>query len=532
MAGVDHGSYGVGGVRPRWMQGLNKPAFFLVFTATAVFIQSMCVNGLIGVSISTLERRFGWRSTEAGLVPVFADLCGLPVLLVVGYYGSRAHKPRWTAVGMTFVGLGSLLFALPHFTTGPYDATGKGSMTSLCEISRDNSTSLRCSSAVTESGLWNYLYLFVVAISLMGMGSVPLTLLSVVYYDDCLPRHKAALYTGIFYAFSTIGPAVAYIGGGYILNVHTDVNLGGDHADVSVDDPRWVGAWWILYIVTGLMAIAIVLPILSFPAEMTGAEEVRKTRITEVHSSAIIGEVGLEDAHIGWPHIRDIPRELKLLFLNPTFLCMTLAGVGDAVMVAGFGAFGPKYLQNQFSISAAMAGMIFGILAVPGAAGGSFLGSYVIKRLRMTCSQLLRYHMAISFVVIAVTTMFLIQCRQQTFVGVNVLRGNRSMTSSSAAMTESCNTICGCDNLSYDPVCGVDRHTYFSPCHAGCLTAADKTYTNCSCVEGSGGNETTAMAGMCAASDCKLMALFCFLLFLAMFFIFVAGMFHLCIVLR
>ena len=40
--------------------------------------------------------------------------------------------------------------------------------------------------------------------------------------------------------------------------------------DVTVDDPRWVGAWWILYIVTGLMAIAIVLPILSFPAEMAG----------------------------------------------------------------------------------------------------------------------------------------------------------------------------------------------------------------------------------------------------------------------
>ena len=84
-----------------------------------------------------------------------------------------------------------------HSLTEPFlCCRGKGSMTSLCEISRDNSTSLRCSSAVTESGLWNYLYLFVVAISLMGMGSVPLTLLSVVYYDDCLPRHKAALYTG------------------------------------------------------------------------------------------------------------------------------------------------------------------------------------------------------------------------------------------------------------------------------------------------------------------------------------------------
>lgn len=50
----------------------------------------------------------------------------------------------------------------------------------------------------------------------------------------------------------------------------------------------------------------------------------------------------------------------RLLFLNPTFLCMTLAGAGDAAMIAGFAAFGPKYMQNQFSISAASAGIIFG----------------------------------------------------------------------------------------------------------------------------------------------------------------------------
>ena len=56
-------------------------------------------------------------------MPVFYDICGLPVLLLVGYYGSRAHKPRWLAAGMLLVGIGSLLFALPHFTTGPYDVT-------------------------------------------------------------------------------------------------------------------------------------------------------------------------------------------------------------------------------------------------------------------------------------------------------------------------------------------------------------------------------------------------------------------------
>ena len=39
---------------------------------------------------------------------------------------------------------------------------------------------------------------------------------------------------------------------------------------------------------------------------------------------------------------------------------MTLAGVGDALMIAGFTVFGPKYIQSQFRVSAAKAGIIFG----------------------------------------------------------------------------------------------------------------------------------------------------------------------------
>ncbi len=58
MSTVDHSRYGVGHFRPRCLQFLNTPAFFLAFTALAVFILSMCVNGLVGVSISTLERRY------------------------------------------------------------------------------------------------------------------------------------------------------------------------------------------------------------------------------------------------------------------------------------------------------------------------------------------------------------------------------------------------------------------------------------------------------------------------------------------
>ena len=50
-----------------------------------------------------------------------------------------------------------------------------------------------------------------------------------------------------------------------------------------------------------------------------GAEEVRKNRIHEVHSSAakgdVNGDVNLEDAKIGLPDIRDIPQVLKCVCL-------------------------------------------------------------------------------------------------------------------------------------------------------------------------------------------------------------------------
>ena len=39
-------------------------------------------------------------------------------------------------------------------------------------------------------------------------------------------RVQLRCLVGVFYALGAIGPAVAYIGGGYMLNVHTDVNLG------------------------------------------------------------------------------------------------------------------------------------------------------------------------------------------------------------------------------------------------------------------------------------------------------------------
>jgi hypothetical protein len=55
-------------------------------------------------------------SSYDGLVAVF--------VLAVGYFGHRAHRPRWAGRGMFVYGVGCVLFALPHFVGGTYKPLG------------------------------------------------------------------------------------------------------------------------------------------------------------------------------------------------------------------------------------------------------------------------------------------------------------------------------------------------------------------------------------------------------------------------
>lgn len=99
----------------------------------------LLVNGCINVVITTIEKRFGLRSSQTGLVASGYDIASFVCLVPVTYFGGRsgASKPRWIGFGMALMGLGSLVFSLPHFLVGAYRATNAD--TSIC--SHENSTS-------------------------------------------------------------------------------------------------------------------------------------------------------------------------------------------------------------------------------------------------------------------------------------------------------------------------------------------------------------------------------------------------------
>ena len=185
--------YGWGLFRPAGIQGFNKPRWVLFFLCVASFQQSLAADGLLGISISPIERRFGMTSVRTALITSVYEVAGIPFILFISYLGALGHRMRWVALGVFLQGVGSLVFLIPHFATGVYQISDK-SESDLCL--RNSSLPDSCSANDSENAdLSNYLYVFLLAQALNEIGAAPLYTIGLTYLDDCCSKGKAALYT-------------------------------------------------------------------------------------------------------------------------------------------------------------------------------------------------------------------------------------------------------------------------------------------------------------------------------------------------
>lgn len=108
--------------------------------------------------------------------------------------------------------------------------------------------------------------------------------------------------------------------------------------------------------IAAILCVAIAMPILAFPPLIPGAIELQKQRVSEAH--------GEDDAatSVVFTKVREIPQALNALLRNPTFFFLNMAGASEGLLVAGFAAFLPKVIENQFSVTASWAALIMGKL--------------------------------------------------------------------------------------------------------------------------------------------------------------------------
>ena len=68
----------------------------------------------VGV-IRTIERKYGFHSAQSGFIMSMNDISHIMVVIFVGYFGKKTHKPRFLSISLLLCALAALLLASPYF---------------------------------------------------------------------------------------------------------------------------------------------------------------------------------------------------------------------------------------------------------------------------------------------------------------------------------------------------------------------------------------------------------------------------------
>jgi MFS family permease len=123
---------------------------------------------------------------------------------------------------LNFLGLGLLLFCLPHLMVGPYDVPDyRSGATGMCSL--PNSTLSQSCKSDNAGTKWYYMMIFAIAQFIHGAGICPLYSLVPVYLDENVEMKHLPIYLALLYVSALIGPGVGTLLGGQFLSVFVDI---------------------------------------------------------------------------------------------------------------------------------------------------------------------------------------------------------------------------------------------------------------------------------------------------------------------
>ena len=291
------------------------------------------------------------------------DITVLVTVIFISYFGGNSHKPRWLGAGVFIQGLGSLLFASPQFIAGEYDV-GKDANLSF-EACRDvNDFSPECNE---ESS--NVYAVFIISNILIGIGAAPLFTVGTSYIDDIIRPKHVPIGLGIFYTLAVVGPALGFGLGGGFLTLYVD-----PWRDTTLEesDPGWVGAWWIGFVVCGVISLLISILFFMFPEKYANSDDIQRERVklASIQRNKVVKK---EDLNIQY-QVKELPKHILELLARVPFLCVTLSYSLAALIVSGLVSFAPKYIETQFGLTSSLGSLLSGAVAIPSAGTGIMLG--------------------------------------------------------------------------------------------------------------------------------------------------------------
>ncbi|XP_039275569.1 solute carrier organic anion transporter family member 74D [Nilaparvata lugens] len=482
---TDETACGIGCFRGPLLQKLaNKKAFVILYGILGC-IFSACYSYLNG-TITTIEKRFRISSKTTGIIMVGNDISVLFITILLSYYAGRGHRPRWVAMGIYTVVVFCLMNALPHLLYGPGEDAllltkeyGSKSNMSVSVFEKENRRTL-CQSEAGDvdcsNGSMAPAVILFIAQLISGVGGSLYFTLGVSYMDDNIKKSKTPALISFSYFLRMLGPAIGYSLASFCLKIYVSPSL---HPTITTSDPRWLGAWWLGWLVLAAMLFVAASFLALFPKTLPRAAARRALALDRLKNGEPGGDVKIESEMP--TSFKDLIVTFKRVMRNKTLTCNNLASIFYFMGYTPYWIFLPKYIETMYKQSASFASLITGTVGLVFSAIGILVSGVVITRLKPSARCMAAWNVLVGVISILGITSYV-------FLGCPANDNHLDiLANGELELAMPCNADCHCDYVKYSPVCAPNHRTYISPCHAGCrdktrLKNDTKMYTNCSCV--------------------------------------------------
>ncbi|XP_043943748.1 solute carrier organic anion transporter family member 1A2-like [Protopterus annectens] len=484
---------------------------FIAALSLSYFAKSLS-GSYMKSTITQIERRFDISTSVVGTIDSCFEVGNLLIIAFVSYFGARLHRPKGIAAGSFVMAAGCFIMAMPHFLMGHYKyetakvarvfnessgiamCTPEQSQVSISE-SIDSMAGIQRSECEKHGGSLMWVVVLIGNL-LRGIGETPIIPLGLSYIDDFAKEENSAFYVGIVQTVSVIGPLAGYMLGSLCAKLYVDigyVNL--DDLSIGLQDIRWVGAWWLGFLVVGAVHFFTAIPFLFLPKSLPKEGEGSQDIVRKSEASTSVCELNPDVNIMPAEHeatiseiIKDFLPSLKRLMGNSLYVLYLVITVLKFNAFVGMITYMPKYMEQQYGGSVSKVNFLIGIFNLPILAIGIFLGGLIMKYFKPNLATAAILGFLTSLVDYFLTIgMFGMYCDNAQVAGITVTyEGIKQLSFNENTLLSDCNFNCSCSAKTWDPVCGVDGIAYVSPCLAGCAssngTARNEIFHNCSCI--------------------------------------------------
>lgn len=444
-------------------------AMLVALLCLAGFIQGFIVNGLINVTLTTLQTRYQIGTFKMGMVASTYDITGIIAVLPITWAFNGFHMGRVIGISFLLVGIGSFIYSLPQYALDSYS----DSLWYVFYPSENRSECSNCPVKVQprfnlENDNDNAFWYLVLGQILHGLGAQALVTMAYTYLDANLSQRGTPRAIGFFQACMVLGPAIGFVSGGALLKTWVDLNneLTLDVRINTLNDKHdlWVGNWWVGFNFMSVAALIIGGLIAALPRSLKAQRKNQLTKRVEYQKVTNLNAKKYKDMSKGRKLLADFVDLVK----NIPFVCISIAMALESGSLTFSSSFMVKYAEEQFKVTTTESAIYTGSVIILAGVSGQVIGGLVIARL----DPVVRTHMKFIIVSLALSVCgyfcFFYRCGETDFVGVNLAHSNGEVglgnTCNHAATTA---RPCNCTMVNYKPIC-IEGKSYYSPCFAGC----------------------------------------------------------------